>query len=457
MREAKRSNSRPSGQAAPKHLTARVRADSFPDRPARIASAPVRQASTSAGESPRPTARDQASIALHNLRGIAMAFVLMTHASVAYVASAPTHLLPFDRAPYGWLIIPIVDARRWLGLDLFCGWQDIYLMSFWFFLSGVFIWPSIERYGRLHFLSRRLLRLGIPLFFGVTLLMPAAFYPVYRVTAPDPSLTGYVRQYLALPFAPCGPLWFLWQLLGFTLAAAALHRFARPAVLRVGDLSRRFERRPVQTFAVWTLICAAAYVPLALLFTPWTWVHEGPFSLQLCRPLLYAAYFYAGMGVGTVGLGKGILRSDGIAARKWAIWMGAAIASVALWMGLMALTLHLGSSAPLILSVASDATYALAGACSVVFVLGIWLRFGTAHRWRTLTPFSDNAFGLYVLHYAPVVWLQYALLGLNWPAPVKAALVFCGAAASCLAVISAAGALLRAVGSLRSFQWTWGV
>jgi len=456
MTGAKRSNARRFGEATCKPGTAKVRADGFPDRSAR-ALPPLRSSSSAPRGVLQPAiGREKASLALLNLRGLAIAFVLMTHASLAYVASAQAQPFPFDRPPYGWVIFPILDARRWLGLDVFCAWQDVYLMSLWFFLSGVFAWPSVERVGGSRFLAKRVLRLGAPLFFGVAVLMPVALYPAYRVTAADPTLTDYAREYLALPFAPCGPLWFLWLLLAFTLAAIALHRFGRRTILRIGDLSQQFEERPVRTFAAWALISAAAYAPLALLFTPWTWSNWGPVSVQLCRPLLYAAYFCAGLGVGTVGLGKGVLRVDGVAARKWASWMAAAGASLALWLGLTALALRPGSSAPLLLNAAGDAIYALADACSVVFVVAVCLRFGVAGRWPILAKLSDNAFSLYVLHYAPVVWLQYALLGLAWPAPVKAALVFCGAAASCMATIATARSLRHSVGARLSLRQVWG-
>ena len=46
--------------------------------------------------------------------------------------------------------------------------------------------------------------------------------------------------------------------------------------------------------------------------------------------------------------------------------------------------------------------------------------------WPLLGRLSDDAFGVYVLHYAPVVWLQYELLAFNWPAPLKALVVFFG-------------------------------
>jgi hypothetical protein len=386
---------------------------------------------------------------MRNLRGLAIAFVLMVHSSLAYVASGPAQALPFDRAPYGWLTFPIPDAQRWLGFDVFCAWQDIYLMALLFLLAGVFSWPSAERDGGLRFLARRAFRLGAPLLLGLTVLMPVALYPAYRMTAADPSLSGYARAYLALPFLPTGPLWFLWLLLAFTVAGAALRRFARGAVLRIGDFSRSFEARPIRTFLAWVAICVAAYVPLALAFTPWSWSNYGPFAVQLCRPVLYAVYYCAGLGIGTVGLGKGVLRAEGAATRNWRLWMAAGAGSLALWMGLTALAIHVGPTAPFLLSVISDASYALAGACSVVFVLAFCLRFGAADHWPLIGRLSDDAFSLYVLHYAPVVWLQYALLDLAWPAPAKAAVVLCGTIGFCFAAIAAARSLRRSVTARR--------
>jgi hypothetical protein len=96
----------------------------------------------------------RASLALHNLRGVAVALVVMTHSSLAYVASADS-TGAFDRPPYQWLAFPVLDPSRSLGFDIFCAWQDAYLMALWFFLSGVFTWPSLERSGTKQFLAKR--------------------------------------------------------------------------------------------------------------------------------------------------------------------------------------------------------------------------------------------------------------------------------------------------------------
>lgn len=63
------------------------------------------------------------NIALSNLRAVVIVIVLAFHASLAYLASAPAQTAAFDQPPYTWQAFPIVDAHRWLGLDLFCAWQ----------------------------------------------------------------------------------------------------------------------------------------------------------------------------------------------------------------------------------------------------------------------------------------------------------------------------------------------
>ena len=68
--------------------------------------------------------------------------------------------------------------------------------------------------------------------------MPIALYPVYLVTAADPSVADYWRQFLALPFWPCGPQWFLWQLLILNIVAAALHK-VYPTLGRAARQARR--------------------------------------------------------------------------------------------------------------------------------------------------------------------------------------------------------------------------
>ncbi|HEV2099445.1 MAG TPA: acyltransferase family protein, partial [Stellaceae bacterium] len=153
------------------------------------------------------------SLAIDNLRALVILLVLAFHSSLAYLAFLPPQPFAFDQPPFMWRAFPIIDSRRWLGLDLFCAWQDIFLMTLFFFLSGLFVWRSLQRKGVCAFVADRVRRLGIPFVLVVALLMPLAQYPTYLQTAADPSIAAYIRQFLALPIWPSGPMWFLWLLL----------------------------------------------------------------------------------------------------------------------------------------------------------------------------------------------------------------------------------------------------
>jgi len=108
-------------------------------------------------------------LALDNLRAFVILLVLSFHSVLAYLNFLPTAPFPFDSPPYLWRAFPIVDTARWFGFDLFCAWQDVFLMSLFFFLSGLFVWRSLERKGTQIFLHDRMLRLGVPFAFVVAL------------------------------------------------------------------------------------------------------------------------------------------------------------------------------------------------------------------------------------------------------------------------------------------------
>ena len=366
--------------------------------------------------------KSRSSLALSDLRAAVILIVLAFHSCLAYLGSLPASAPPFNSPPYRWRAFPIIDSERWFGFDLFCAPQDIYLMSLMFFLSGVFAWPSLARKGGWDFLRQRVLRLGLPFGLAVLLLMPIAHYPVYLVTAIDSSVAAFWQSWLALPFWPSGPPWFLWQLLVLNIAAAGVHRFApgwEAFLARVASLGAH----PGRFFAGLVIASALAYVPLAIAFTPWEWLQLGPFALQLCRPLHYAVYFFAGLGVGTYGIENGLLASDGLLARRWAGWLGAAFAAFLLWIGPTALIIDLRDAAPLGLQIIADLGFVLSCASSSFFLVAIFLHFAR-NRSRMLDSLSRNAYGMFLIHYVFVVWLQYALLNAPLFAVAKAAIVF---------------------------------
>ena len=380
---------------------------------------------------------NRSSIALGNLRAVVIIIVLAFHSVLPYLASLPAAAYHFDSAPYQWLAFPIVDNQRWFGFDLFCAWQDLSLMTLMFFLSGLFVPSSLARKGSWKFLSDRLLRIGVPFALAVIFLAPLAYYPAYRTTAVDPSLSAYWQHWLSLPFWPCGPQWFLGQLLAFNILAAAMHRFVPGWGERLVRLVAFAGGNPIRFFVVLVTVSALAYVPLALAYSPFTWVNIGPISFQLSRPLHYLVYFLAGFAVGAHGLDRGLLASDGVLARRWAAWLAVAFVGFLLWAAPTSMTMADWSNAPLALKFAAGMGFVVACAAGCLCLLAICLRFAR-ERTRAFDSLSANAYGMYLVHYVFAVWLQYALLDTELFAIGKAAIVFGGTVIMSWAIAAAA-------------------
>ena len=364
------------------------------------------------------------SQALKNLRGFAIAAVVSFHSVLAYLASQPAAPQPFNAPPYHWLATPILDNQRWLGFDIYAAFQYVALMPVMFFLSGIFVWPSLVRKGAWNFLSGRLWRIGLPFVFGVYLLMPIAYYPVYRVTAADPSWAAYWQHWAVLPFWPGGPLWFLWQLLAFDILAVLLFATLPRSIEMLGRFTARAADAPARYCFVLIAISTVAYLPLAFVFGVSSWAEIGPFDLQPDRLLLYLVYFFAGVGIGVQGYDRGLLRAGGALARRWHFWIGAAAISFLLWMASMAPAAYGRSN--VFIDLCAYLTVALVVATVCLGLLGLFLRYA-ARRSPIADSLSEHAYTIYLVHYVFVVWLQYALLGAAIPAIVKGLTVFAGA------------------------------
>ena len=366
----------------------------------------------------------KSSLALSNLRGFAIVMVVAFHSCIAYLISQPDAALAFDVPPYGWRANPIVDSARWLGFDLFCAFQYSYLMQLMFFLSGLFVWPSLSRKGGGKFLYDRVLRLGVPFAIGLYLLMPVAYYSVYRVTAVDPGWSAFWSHWIALPFWPSGPMWFLWLLLVFNVAAAGLFWLAPRAGEALGELSAKAGSHPGRFFIALVSVLALAYLPLATVFEPWQWMQFGPFAFQPSLAPQYVIYFFAGLGVGTYGFDRGLLEGDGMLARRWARWLVGTAAAFLLWVVPTTLIVH-GTLVPGLRLVASLGLV-LCPASACLALAAVFLRFAGRQR-PVFESLADNAYGIYLVHYVFVIWLQYILLHAPLFAVAKAAIVFTGA------------------------------
>jgi hypothetical protein len=365
------------------------------------------------------------NLPLGYLRMFLTLLVVAHHAVLAYHSYAPPPPKSLDGQMI-WSAFPVVDSQRWPGIDLFVGFNDTFFMSLMFLISGVFAWSSLTRKGAGTFVRDRFVRLGIPFLVCAGLLAPLAYYPTY-LTGEKPS-GSFVTQWLAIGKWPAGPAWFLWVLLAFVCVAVIVHALAPQFFSALGRVAGRLGTRPIAFFGALVAVSAIAYLPMAAAFSSIHWASAGPFFVQTSRILHYAVYFFIGIGIGAFGLSNGLLARDGKLARHWPLWIVASLVAFALALVTFLTVLSTyakGGPSPL-LSTFGNFTFVLSCAATSFACLALFTRFARKPN-RIADSLSANAYGIYLLHYVCVTWLQFALLDAPLSGAAKGSLVFLGA------------------------------
>jgi len=367
------------------------------------------------------------NISIGYLRAFVTLLVLAHHALLAYCPFAPPPPTSLLLQPRWWQAFPVVDTARWSGFSLFVGFNDTFFMSLMFFLSGLFVWNSLQRKGSGAFLRDRFLRLGLPFVFVAAFVAPLAYYPTFLQTGATTGFPGFSQQWLSLGNWPAGPAWFVWVLLAFDCVAVLFTLLLPKWGDSVGRLTASASRRPAVFFALLVALSAVAYIPMELAFNPLQWTAFGPFTFQTSRVLHYLVYFLIAGGVGAYGINRGLLAPDGKLARRWPLWVISTLFAFVLGtiVVIIASTTHLGSRS---WETAGDIAFSLSCAASCLAFLSLFVRFARS-RVKLLDSLRDNAYGMFLVHYAFVSWLQYALLPAALPAITKGCLVFLGTVA----------------------------
>ena len=369
----------------------------------------------------KPVNAPEYNVSIGYLRAFVTLLVLAHHAALAYHPFAPQPPASLLGVPRWWQAFPVVDSQRSMLAALFVGFNDTFFMALMFFLSGLFIWQSLKRKGTATFLRDRAVRLGLPFIAAAAVIAPLAYYPTYLQSRAAGGEVGFWHQWLSLGNWPAGPAWFIWVLLAFDAIAAAFLAFFPTWAYALGRFAAGADRRPSVFFLKLVCLSAIVYVPLAFLVSPLRWSSFGPFTFQTSRILNYLLYFLLGAGVGACRLDSGLLAPEGKLARRWPLWcFGALLAfGITSAVGIAALTTHLGSRS---WEIASEFTFVLSCAASSLVFLSLFVRFATMRN-RLFGSINRNAYGMYLIHYAFVSWLQYAVLKLSMPAMAKFSVV----------------------------------
>jgi peptidoglycan/LPS O-acetylase OafA/YrhL len=318
------------------------------------------------------------------------------------------------------------DPKSWLGFDAVVLATDSFFMAMFFFLSGLFVWPGLARKSPGVFLRDRLLRLGLPFAIAAFTIIPLAYYAIALREHPDLGFSAFWWKTVTAGPWPSGPVWFVWVLLVFDLTASLLYRLSPRLPEPINRWSLRGFERPAEFFLFLLVVTAIAYVPARLYFGAGRWFEFGPFDVQASRVLLYAAYFFIGAGVGAANFERGVLGADGRLAKSGWGWVIATLVPYCLLWGLITIKREVLGNPP-VLPAWYEAIYGLLfvafSAAILLAILAYFLRFKRSG-WSVLDPMQPDAYGIFLVHYPIVLWLQYWLFDYDLPATVKALVAF---------------------------------
>ena len=318
------------------------------------------------------------------------------------------------------------DAKSWIGFDCIVLATDSFFMAMFFFLSGLFVWPGIARKGPRNYLHDRLIRLGTPFVICALTIIPLAYYAIELRQDPDMSFAAFWWKTVTVGPWPSGPIWFLWVLLGFDLVACLFYRLSPNLLDPINRLSLHGHRPAVEFFAVMFAVTAVVYIPGRIYFGAGSWFEFGPFSVQHGRVLLYATYFFFGAGIGARYFERGLLAADGRLAQHTFGWMILALVPYCMmWVLIYIKREILGN--PVWLPDWYEGTYGFFFAAFSVAILFLILAYFFRYKQSgtsLLDPMRADAYGMFLVHYPIVLWLQYWLFDYDLPAIAKAAIAF---------------------------------
>jgi surface polysaccharide O-acyltransferase-like enzyme len=317
------------------------------------------------------------------------------------------------------------DAKSWIGFDVVVLATDSFFMAMFFFLSGLFVWPSLARKTPTAHLYDRLRRLGLPFVIAAFTIMPIAYYAIALRQNPGIGFPAYWWKMITAGPWPSGPIWFIWVLLAFDLVANQFYRVSPRLLDPINRLSVEAFERPARFFLFMLALTAIVYIPARMYFGPGRWFSFGPFDVQAGRVLFYASYFLIGAAIGSANFDRGLLSTQGWLAKTSWIWALVALVPYGLMWGLIYIKREILGN-PVWLPNWYEASYGLffvAFSAAILFaIMGFFL--GAKRPWMLLDRMQGDAYGIFLVHYPIVLWLQYWLFDYDLPAIAKALIAF---------------------------------
>ncbi len=333
---------------------------------------------------------------LDRLRSALALLVIALHAAIPYAV----HL-------QSWYV---KDVRRSLFVDVPALIGEALAMPGFFFLAGYLAPASLARRGPAGYVRRRLARLGIPFLLALLLVGPYPSYLEELARGGAPGYLAHAARFFAREHLSHGHLWFLPFLLSLNLISAGL---ARP-------LSKWLSRERVRPARGPSLGLALGFALSAGLsmFVPQLFLHE---EAWLDTALMNVQPSRAGLNVACYCLG---LVAWG---RRWLEVPGRRLPPLFAITGLLAAG-YLGTLA----AAQQPGVYALKLAAALLHcaltAAGLAAALELVRRRRgsrgALSKLAPRTYGMYLVHYLPVLGLAFLLRQAELPLALKWLAVF---------------------------------
>ena len=341
---------------------------------------------------------------IDHLRAALTILVVLHHVALVYGASSPFYYMnpPFN------------DLLAFRALLVFVLVNQSWFMGAFFLFAGYFTPGSYDRKGQAAFLKDRLLRLGIPVAVFFLVLQPLSLIGLYLEPVPQIAepLTwpNYSQMYQYL--VGLGPTWFLVLLLVFGFGYAGWRSWRAKQTVRPADASS-----PPSYLAVSIFILALAAVSYLLRTRIPIGREVGDFPTLAYLPQ-YLSFFVLGIIAYRRNWLRALPSSMGAVGFVLALAAAVLLFPLAFSGRVFSLELTEGLSNAMGGGHWQSAVYALwdsifaVGMC--LFLIALFRRFFNED--STLGRFlARQSYAVYIIHIPIIVFLTYAMRGIDLP------------------------------------------
>jgi Acyltransferase family len=352
---------------------------------------------------------------LDNLKVLLVVGVIAVHSAITYGVDGAWYLEDYDSMAD----VSIGALTGFVGVGFLFG------LGAFFLIAGRLSGPSLDRKGPGRFVRDRLVRLGIPVLFYVTLIAPVMEYVKVRNEGGDQGFLSFAWDQRFDP-AP-GPTWFLEALLTFSIVYALVQVLWRER----GSTSRE-PLRGRQVAKIGLAIAALSFVT-HLVFP----LGEEHFHIQFALFPQYAILFGLGCAAGRRGwletLTPELRRGCGIVALIAVLVLPVLLLAGGFTEGdakqdLYAGGWHWQAAGTSLLEAGLAATLPL-------FLVG-WFREHWTHQGALLRRMAVSAYGAFIVHPPLIVGLALALHHVTMLAELKFLFVVAGGVAGSFGITS---------------------